>query len=128
MYTFQITQPGNNKIDSYRKENYFLKEIAVIDTKEMKSRIIVRFYATDKVHYCCLWVFTHENSFSGAGKAGGYGYDKLSAAFQDAMHNAGLINSPSVDGVGQSAVEECLKYLFVDLMGHDEFYLHVAHP
>ena len=44
------------------------------------------------------------------------------------MHNAGLINSPSVDGVGQSAVEECLKYLFVDLMGHDEFYLHVAHP
>ena len=86
MYTFQITQPGNNKIDSYRKENYFLKEIAVIDTKEMKSRIIVRFYATDKVHYCCLWVFTHENSFSGAGKAGGYGYDKLSAAFRSGVY------------------------------------------
>lgn len=61
---------------------------------------------------CCLWlgnVYTH-------GKAGGYGYDRESAAFVDALVNAGadaeaLRRHGIQAGVGMSAIIPELKKL-----------------
>lgn len=70
----------------------------------------------------CFWLHFAEYR-SGRGLAGGYGYDKVSAAAQDALTNAGiqLWGSPyagreaisfkrraSISGVGDSAIEAAL--------------------
>ncbi len=80
--------------------------------------------------YCSVWINTRDGrSFSGHGKAGGYGYCKSSAAFQDALDSAGVELSAlsehydaetrerttgprkraSVAGVGESAVREAAE-------------------
>ena len=64
--------------------------------------------------YCCLWVFGKDNSAvgyrSGSGSAGGYGYCKRSAAFADALQNAGF-KTPfdSISGAGMYAVDDAIK-------------------
>lgn len=53
--------------------------------------VLARFYmgrsAAASVVYCSLWVSTRagDRYFGGTGSAGGYGYDKVSAAFQAAV-------------------------------------------
>ena len=43
------------------------------------------------------------------GNAGGYGYDKTSAAFADALHRAGIETEKDLSGRGDSAVLEYLE-------------------
>jgi len=47
----------------------------------------------------------------GTGKAGGYGYDKPSAAFEAAMRSAGVEFDSGIAGVGDSAIREALGVL-----------------
>ena len=81
----------------------------------MKVLLDVRWYrgrskSTSTV-YCSFWLSRPDRNawrLTGAGRAGagGYGYDKPSAAFDDAIDNSGAKLSRSVAGVGSSASEE----------------------
>lgn len=41
--------------------------------------------------YCDLWIHGNSQYGSGNGQAGGYGYDKQSAALYDAVRSAGIV-------------------------------------
>ena len=45
------------------------------------------------------------------GNAGGFGYDKTSAAFADALHRAGIKTEKDLSGRGDSAVRDYLESL-----------------
>tara|TARA_Y100000034_G_scaffold2112_1_gene2628 strand:- start:378 stop:782 length:405 start_codon:yes stop_codon:yes gene_type:complete len=54
--------------------------------------------------YCTVWVHHGGDDRSGSGTAGGYGYDKRSAAFADALEDANIEYSGSRSLAGMSAV------------------------
>ena len=56
--------------------------------------------------YCCVWISGTDVNCRGLGKAGGYGYDKRSAAVASALRDAGI--NADVSGVGGGAVKEAL--------------------
>lgn len=59
--------------------------------------------------YACIWV--HGNNFwnSGSGSAGGYGYDKPSAAAEAAIRAAGVHLDHNISGMGNGAIMEAVK-------------------
>lgn len=66
--------------------------------------------------YCSVWVRCKDgNWLSGYGTAGGYGYDKESAAFAEALSSAGIElltddGKPAyVGGAGEYAVKEAVE-------------------
>jgi len=73
--------------------------------------ITVRWYAGRSkyasVITCSLWI-SGDNHCSGIGKAGGYGYDKLSTSFSNACDSAGITISRNIDGVGENAIKEAM--------------------
>jgi hypothetical protein len=59
------------------------------------------------VVYCSVWLRSAGGPcWSGRGTAGGGGYHKESAAFEDACRSAGVTFTKEVGGVGESAVRE----------------------
>ena len=75
--------------------------------------------------YCSLWVHCSPYHVSGHGHAGGYGYDKKSAAFQAACDSAGIELSQQVDGRGDGAVREALFAVGLAL-GFGRAHLHIC--
>lgn len=71
-------------------------------------KIEARFYGTGNMNFCCLWVHTEPVHTQGSGSAGGYGYHRPSAAFSEAVRNAGFTLSKDVAGVGYEAVREAM--------------------
>ena len=83
--------------------------------------------STASTVYCNIWV--HGLKFGGgtihgaaSGKAGGYGYDKKSAAVGSALDNLGInlyqddgIKPVSINGVGDTAIREALLAVAVAL-------------
>lgn len=100
-----LEQPTyNGKNLSYTKElarawSYIVgkKEVLVVRWYMGRSRTASRVY-------CTIW----GSRFSGTGHAGGYGYDKFSAAFQKACQDAGITLDKSIAGVGDEAVRQAL--------------------
>lgn len=64
---------------------------------------------------------------SGSGKAGGYGYDKPSAAAAEAIRTAGFDLSEDIAGVGETAIREAMKALAA-AVGYPEAMLFETHP
>ena len=90
--------------------------VGVTPDGKLRHPVTVRWYsgrsASASVVYCSVWI--HENgkaSNSGTGKAGGYGYCKKSAAFAEALRDAGVSIDRNVAGAGMSAVEDVLQEL-----------------
>ena len=87
------------------------------DNQKLRVIATARWYQSNHrsahVVYCCLWVYGKDNTEvgyrSGSGNAGGYGYCKRSAAFSDALSNAGL-SAPfdSIGGAGMNRVEDAM--------------------
>jgi len=91
----------------------------------LASMVTARWYKSPRsdsqMIYCCVWVFGGSNSVgyrSGSGSAGGYGYCKRSAAFEDALTNAGF-KSPfdSIGGRGMHTVDDAIKGIGI-LLGY----------
>lgn len=57
--------------------------------------------------YASIWVHANGHYLAGHGNAGGYGYHKESAAFQDAITSAGiqLVGSPYADDKGMHYID-----------------------
>lgn len=82
----------------------------------------VRWYmgksSTASTIYCQVWINSNvmpiEHNFSspsGAGKAGGGGYCKMSASFADALDKAGIQVDTGISGRGMSLVDDFLTCL-----------------
>ena len=109
-----------------------IKTMVLITCKagEFSEPVTVRWYASrsgdgaSPVH-CSLWIHCSPYYVSGRGKAGGYGYHKASAAFQEACDSAGIELSQSVDGRGDSMVRDAM-YSIGAALGFERAELHIC--
>lgn len=109
-----------------------IKQMILITHKagEFREPIIARWYMSRSGDgaspvYCSLWVHSSPYYVSGRGKAGGYGYHKGSAAFQEACDSAGIELSQPVDGRGDEMVREALFAIGVAL-GFEQSEMHIC--
>jgi hypothetical protein len=124
---FEIVNLQNADVRKNRKENHFYKEDAVMTIIDgrIQCKFIVRYYATSKTHYCCIWLTLPKTAYiHSSGWAGGYGYHRESAALNDALKNCG-IEFYNLAGTGQG--EEALKMLFKHFYPDLTCMIHTAH-
>jgi hypothetical protein len=69
--------------------------------------------------YAAVWI---HNGNSGAGKATGGGYCKVSASIADAMDNAGIELDSDISGRGESAVHGALKAI-ANHLGYTDYHI-----
>lgn len=106
---------------AHRKENKFYKSLQIVSfltDRGFNQPLDVRFYGSGQTVYCCIWGSIKGTYFNGSGKAGGYGYDKESAAFEDALQSAGF-NVSGLSATGQN--EEAINIIATDLMSLEAF-------
>ena len=96
---------------NYKGQKELVKSYNVI-TDTLREIIIARCYmgrsANASTVYASVWINTSEVHTSGKGKAGGYGYHKVSAAIGDAINSAGIALDTDISGVGNSAILDAL--------------------
>ena len=109
-----------------------VKQAVLIACKagEFSEPVTVRWYMSRSGDgaspvYCSLWVRCSPYYVSGRGKAGGYGYHKASAAFQDACDSAGIELSQPVDGRGDELVREAM-FAIGAALGFERTGLHIC--
>ena len=94
----------------YKKE--LIRTYNVV-TDALKEIITVRCYmgrsSNAAVVYASIWINAHGIHTSGKGQAGGYGYDKTSAAIAEAIKSAGITIDTDISGVGDGAICDALK-------------------
>jgi hypothetical protein len=111
-------QMHETKIIQNRKEDHYnggLLAVAKVNKPErynlggMSAVIDCRFYGSGSRVYCCVWLNfpsskRHPDGIhvSGGGYAGGYGYDKKSAALASALEQAGVKLPWSLSGTGEN--------------------------
>lgn len=113
------------------RDKELVRGIKVLENKNGDSIVDCRLYmgrsSTASTVYCNIWVYGLKFDGgtiygSASGKAGGYGYDKKSAAVSNALDNLGVklyqddgIKPTSIAGVGDSAIREALLAVAVAL-------------
>ena len=105
---------------AHRKEKGYAGTYLVIDAN-LNVKLDLRIYWTTQTCYACVWF----KDASGSGKAGGYGYDKESAAAYGAFKCAGLdISGFSCTGL----VAEACELVATEILGLDSFKVIHTHP
>ena len=127
---FTKTECQNARNMGDKKET--IKTMVLITCKAGKflEPVTVRWYmsrsgAGARPVYCSLWVHCSPYHVSGRGKAGGYGYHKASAAFQEACNSAGVELSQPVDGCGDGLAREAL-FAIGQALGFDRAEMHIC--
>lgn len=128
----QVTQfvpRESDRIRSHRKENGFAREYALIDLSDGAPVVTLRIYWPGSVAYACVWISRGGLGIHarGAGKAGGGGYCKESAAAAYALADAGVALRNAIDGRGTSAIHGALSAI-AEHLGIPRYTVHVAHP
>jgi hypothetical protein len=111
-------QMHETKIRQNRKEDHYnggLLAVAKVNKPErynlggLSAVIDARFYGSGQRVYCCVWINfpatkKHPDGIhvSGGGYAGGYGYDKKSAALASALEQAGVKLPWGLSGTGEN--------------------------
>lgn len=97
---------------NYSGKKEMIKTFNVV-TDALKEIITVRCYmgrsASASTVYASIWINASGIYTSGKGKAGGYGYDKTSAAIGEAISSAGVSLDSDISGVGDGAILEALR-------------------
>ncbi len=106
----------NNNAYSYTPKNTLVHAWSAVvhHADGMAEPIVARWYRAQSGDgysplRCSLWIKAPGVSISGRGKAGGGGYNKMSAAFDDACTSAGVLLRDNVHGAGESAVREAMQ-------------------
>lgn len=90
-----------------------VKAWAMIFQGEMSGRIVANYSDNPNGSVCTatvgFWGGPLKDTNSSTGRAGGYGYDKFSAAVSYALNKIGVKND--VDGRGDSSVKSLLGHL-----------------
>ncbi len=110
---------------NFRKDTGLYKGFKVLDLKKNREVLDIRFYCpTGRANYCAMWIFADSFHSSGTGRACGYGYNRESAAFNEAIVNCGIKGFPRFSGSGcnEWAIEILLKILDVKKYKIVEFY------
>ena len=110
-----------------RRTNGFDREIAVLDPATGRAFVTARIYWPGSTAYCALWINGADKWGRGNGKAGGYGYHKSSAALGEAIRDAGIKLSQSINGHGDEAMKYACEAIARALTGKRRFIVHVAH-
>ena len=109
-------KPESNSLGSYRKERAGLyKQYMLLNLgaepylnqagyADYPAVATVRLYWPAQTCYACVWLSLPDSYAIGKGKAGGYGYEKASAAVDAALRDAGVTLEHSIHGVGDSAI------------------------
>jgi len=129
--------PQPNSLGSCRKEKHGLhKQFQVIDLDTIEHSpegiprasaiVTVRVYWPAQTAFACVWLSTADAYAVGKGKAGGYGYCKLSGAVDNALRDAGVELETSIHGVGESAVWGALE-AFARFAGLKNWIITTAH-
>lgn len=125
-----ITQQDNIQARKHRKENNFVHsfKLMAIYKNELVEIADLRTYATNAMHYACLWIHSSKNSFysSGSASAGGYGYHRESQACFEAFESAGVKFNESWGGSGDSSINKALNLLGRKL-GYRKIYVIKSH-
>jgi hypothetical protein len=113
--------PTQDMPASYRerqaKHFYNGYKVVTVINGEMIELVDARLGATDSCHYASVWLYVrycdndyHNNNgcARGAGKAGGYGYHRASAALDSAFKRAGMRFNVGCSCMGESAMRDCL--------------------
>jgi len=117
------TENARNLSDT--KETTETRDLVVCIGGEIRTAMTARWYMgrskSASVVYCSIWVHEPKNwsGWSGHGRAGGWGYCKVSQAFEGACDSAGIKLSRMVGGVGRSAVDEAMRAIVL-AAGWDE--------
>lgn len=115
---------------SHRKENHFYGGYTVVTMRNGKfdTPIDLRFYGTGSMNYACIWWRDDRKGVysSGTGSAGGYGYDRESAAAFEAFANAGVEYSTRWGGMGNTMIREALE-LLARKLGYRKFTIVRSH-
>lgn len=118
--------PNNAYNHAPEKEEVDRRVLVVLDpvSGELREVCDARFYMgrrpSSSVVTCSLWVRTRDGRhLGGHARAGGYGYCKQSAAFDEACSSAGIKLSANVHAAGMSAVEEAM-HAIADAAGYAE--------
>lgn len=110
---------------NFRKDSGLYKGFKAIELKTGEEVLDIRFYCpTGRANYCAMWIFSKTFASSGTGCARGYGYNRESAAFNEAIDNCGIKNFPVFSGSGCNdwAIRILLKILGVKKYKIVEFY------
>lgn len=118
---------------SHRKEtkSYF-KEYAGISINKTYNNlypaVTIRTYQVGDTGsvYACIWINGNEIHATGSGVAGGYGYDKASAAVNEAIKNAGFELSESIAGRGSILIRAAVLAIG-EAIGCPIEYIHNSH-
>lgn len=84
----------------------------------LDSVVVARWYMgrarSASVVHCSVWITARDGrSFAGHGSAGGYGYHKESAAFDEAVRSAGVSLKQSAHGAGDYAITSAMHAIAV---------------
>jgi hypothetical protein len=118
----------SDKIRTCRKEKAGLyREYALLDLDDGRAVVTLRLYWPASTAYACVWVHGGEKRYArGAGRAGGGGYCKASAAAGAALADAGIKLQHDIDGRGLEAIRGALEALG-RFLGLARFHVHVSH-
>ena len=108
---------------AHRKEKHFDESYMVVDMATGNVKIDLRLYSTQSTNYACVW-FGNGDIANGSGKAGGWGYNRTSAAVWAAFNSAGVQIS-DLNGTGK--IVEALELVAKEL-GLTNFKIFHAHP
>ena len=121
----ELNETKQNFNVNYRKDKGLYKGYKVIDLKTSKEVLDVRFYCpTGRASYCAMWIYSEVFNSRGTGRACGYGYNRESAAFNEAIINCGINGFPCFSGSGCNtwAIDILCKILNVKKYKIVEFY------
>ena len=129
-----FTPRESDKIRTHRKEDKLHREYALIDLDTGAAVATLRIYWPGSVAYACVWINARgrfDGSLGvyarGAGKAGGGGYCKASAAAAGAaLADAGVRLAQDINGRGLESITGALMALaqYLDIARP---HVHVAH-
>ena len=125
-------EEAQNFTSSHRKENNSWSGWQVISLDKGRLRTIVdlRVYWPNRnaetVH-ACVWINGEDFYTKGSGTAGGWGYDKASAAAESALARAGVEFNRHWGGGGKSATEEAILAVAKKLYPRRKMYIVYAH-
>lgn len=118
-FTFDKLQSNAINLGN-KKETISSRTLIAFEEGKFKELITARWYmgrsSSSMLVQCSIWFhsavmeLSHAQwaDWSGRGKAGGGGYCKQSAAFADAMRNAGIKCDHDISGRGMSLVEDAM--------------------
>jgi hypothetical protein len=112
--------------ENYSNQKELVRAYSVVginDKGELSEGVTCRVWmgrsSGASVVYASVW--THGKAYtSGTGKAGGGGYDKVSAAVGDALESAGIKLDEDINGRGDRATRDALIAVARDIMDLDK--------